>query len=382
MIQKFKIEKTNLKVYIKNYFIKNLKIKSFPRNYDIEFNDNISKIKKNIIQTNSISIIDKNIYNKYFKNIKNKRIIKINAKEKYKNLKTINKILKFFVRNKVTKKNQIFAVGGGIIQDLAGYSCLVYKRGLYWEYIPTTYLGMTDSCVGGKVGINFGNAKNLAGLFSAPRKVIINLNFLKTLNKKELLSGLGESVRLHMTGGKYFIKSINQNIEDAIKNKKYPLKRIIINSLLVKRAVVEEDEYEFNIRRSMNFGHSCGHALEILSKYKLSHGTAVMIGMCLESIVSHHNFGIKKDVVNSVITLASKILTNNDLKIVKSIQLKNLNTIMYKDKKTLAGLIKLTVPKKEGEIKFFNQKLNKKNIEDFKKAKYLFLKILNEKNSN
>ena len=112
--------------------------------------------------------------------------------------------------------------------------------------------------------------------------------------KSDLLSGLGEALRLHLTGGMYFVEKFKQNIDGALKFKKKNLINIIKNSLLVKRAVVEEDEYEFDIRRSMNFGHSYGHAIEILSKHSLPHGTAVSIGMCVESILCSKNLKLIK----------------------------------------------------------------------------------------
>ena len=381
MIEKFKIQNVSLTVNTNNFLKKNLKIKSFPRNYNVEINNSYKKIISLISKKNSIVVIDKNIFSKYFSksNIKNKKIIKIVAKEKYKNLNTINKILNFFVKNNVSKSDKIYGIGGGIIQDLVGYSSLIYKRGLHWEYMPTTFLGMTDSCIGGKVGINFGQAKNLAGLFSAPRKVIINIDYLKTLSKKDLLSGLGEALRLHLTGGMYFVKKFRENIDGAIQYKKRNLTNIIKNSLLIKRAVVENDEYEFDIRKSMNFGHSYGHAIEILCKHTLPHGTAVTIGMCVETILCSKKFKIDKQIYKLILELALKLITKNDHNIIKKINLKDLNKIMLKDKKTLNGVIKLTVPKKIGYIKFYNQKLNQQNINDLTEANKIFLKAFNEK---
>ena len=381
MIKKFKIQNIMLNVNTNNFLQNNLNVKSFPRNYNVEINNNYKKIINLINKKDSIIIIDKNIFNKYFsKNtIKNKKIIKIEAKEKYKNLNIINKIFNFFVKNNVSKNNKIYGIGGGIIQDLVGYSSLIYKRGLHWVYIPTTFLGMTDSCVGGKVGINFGQAKNLAGLFSAPRKVLINTNYLKTLSKKDLLSGLGEALRLHLTGGIYFVEKFKENIDGAIQFKRKNLINIIKNSLLIKRAVVENDEYEFDIRRSMNFGHSYGHAIEILCKHALPHGTAVTIGMCVETILCSKKFKINKKICKTILELALKLITKTDYNIIRKINLKNLNTIMMKDKKTLNGVIKLTVPKEIGHIKFYNQKLNSQNINDLIESNKIFLKAFDEK---
>ena len=149
-------------------------------------------------------------------------------------------------------------MGGGIIQDLSGFACCIYKRGIPWIYYPTTLLGMTDSCVGGKVGVNFKKYKNLIALFSAPKQVIVNSSFLNSLKEEEIISGLGESLRLHITGGPYFLKQFDKNIDKYSKNHG-GISELIYNSLLVKKAVVEKDEYELDIRRAMNFGHSFGH---------------------------------------------------------------------------------------------------------------------------
>ena len=381
MIKNFKIQNTKLKINTNNFFKNKFQVKSFPRSYDVEFINNSKKFNKFLNSSESVILIDANIYKKYYskKIIKNKKLIKIDAKEKNKNLNTTNQILDFFVKHNVSKSNKIIAIGGGIIQDLAGYASLVYKRGLHWEYVPTTFLGMTDSCVGGKVGINYGEAKNLAGLFSAPRKVLIDINFLESLPKGDLLSGLGEALRLHLTGGMYFVEKFQQNIDGALKFKKKNLINIIKNSLLVKRAVVEEDEYEFDIRRSMNFGHSYGHAIEILCKHSLPHGTAISIGMCVESILCSKKFKINKEIYKLILDLASKLITKRDYKIIKSLKFNKLNDVMLKDKKTLNGIIKLTVPKKIGNIKFFNQKLDKQNINEIIEANTIFLNSFNER---
>ena len=385
MIKNFQIQKTKLYVNTNNFFKNRFTVKSFPRNYEVEIINKNFNLKKKINNKDSVIIIDKKIFDIYFskKIIKNEKIIKINAKEKFKDLNTINKILNFFVKNNVSKNNQIYAIGGGIIQDLAGYSCSIYKRGLSWIYIPTTFLGMTDSCVGGKVGINFGKAKNLAALFSAPRKVLIDINYLNTLPKNDLFSGLGEALRLHVTGGLYFVKKFQENIDEAMKQKRKNLINIIKLSLLIKKAVVEKDEYEFDIRRSMNFGHSYGHAIEVLCNHSIPHGKAVTIGMCVETILSSQKFKIPTKISELVTTLAVKLLNKEDYKNLKKVDLKKLNTVMTKDKKTLNGIIKLAVPKKIGFIKFYDQKLDKNNIKQLTVANQIFMQKLNEKeNSN
>ena len=113
----------------------------------------------------------------------------------------------------------------------------MYRRGIDWVYIPTTMLGMTDSCVGGKTGLNYKNKKNMLALFSAPKEVIINLDFIDTLSERDYLSGLGEAFRLHITGGRYFIEKFESSL---VALKKSQIKQIILD-LMIKQTVVEED---------------------------------------------------------------------------------------------------------------------------------------------
>ena len=221
--------------------------------------------------------------------------------------------------------------------------------------------------------------QNLAALFSAPRKVLIDINYLNTLPKNDLFSGLGEALRLHVTGGLYFVKKFQENIDEAMKQKRKNLINIIKLSLLIKKAVVEKDEYEFDIRRSMNFGHSYGHAIEVLCNHSIPHGKAVTIGMCVETILSSQKFKIPTKISELVTTLAVKLLNKEDYKNLKKVDLKKLNTVMTKDKKTLNGIIKLAVPKKIGFIKFYDQKLDKNNIKQLTVANQIFMQKLNEK---
>ena len=236
----FKINKK--KLYVKHFnFNKKFIVHSGIKNYSVNINsDSVSYIKNEITNNNNIAIIDKFIFEYYFKDIKNKkRILIIKSSEKIKNLTTSNYIIDFFIRNKVTKIDKIYAIGGGIIQDLVGYSSYIYKRGIPWVYVPTTMLGITDSCVGGKVALNYKKTKNLCALFSAPSSVLISLNFLDTLEDKDFLSGLGEAFRLHITGGGISFDIFKREIDKILLRDKSAIKRMIYRSLMIKKAIVE-----------------------------------------------------------------------------------------------------------------------------------------------
>jgi 3-dehydroquinate synthetase len=157
---------------------------------------------------------------------------------------------------------------------------------------------------------------------------------------------------------------------------------MIKNSLNVKKLVVEKDEYEINIRRSMNFGHSFGHALEILCKHSIPHGACVVIGMCIEVIVGYENNNVSKSSRDTVINLSLKLLNNRGYyKILKKIKLDKVNNILVKDKKTIGTKIFLALPKKIGNIQFVPNELNKDNVRNLQLAKNILINKINEKYS-
>jgi len=379
----FQIDKT--KLVFEKIFKNNFLVESFPKNYEVKFNNSVLDLKYQLKKKRTFLIVDLNIFRKYnsiFKILDKKNIFLINSVEKNKTDKFSKKLINFFIKNKITKNDFIFSVGGGIVQDISGYACLIYKRGIPWVYYPTTFLGMTDSCIGGKVGINYKNAKNLLALFSAPSKVVINTFFLKTLTNKDLISGLGESLRLHVTGGQFFVKKFTENLEKCLIRNQMALLSMIKNSLNVKKLVVEKDEYEINIRRSMNFGHSFGHALEILCKHSIPHGACVVIGMCIEVIVGYENNNVSKSSRDTVINLSLKLLNNRGYyKILKKIKLDKVNNILVKDKKTIGTKIFLALPKKIGNIQFVPNELNKDNVRNLQLAKNILIDKINEKYS-
>ena len=372
----FKINNKTLKLNNKNLNFNKFRVKSGIRDYDVYTNYNISKIKLFFNKKNNYFILDKKVADLYFKSEvrKNrKNIFFINSLEKNKNIDTANKIIDFFIKKKITKINLVCAIGGGIVQDLAGYSSYIFKRGIPWIYIPTTMLGITDSCVGGKVALNYKNTKNIMALFSAPRKVILCLDFLKTLSKKDFLSGLGESFRLHITGGKKTFEFFKKNLNGTLNKNKKNLKKIILSSLLVKKAVVEYDEYETDIRRSMNFGHSIGHAYESVLNYKIPHGLAVALGICLELILMQKQIKISNKMMDDIILIFSIFFPKEYLKLLKNIDLKKINDVLQKDKKTEGKVIKIVIPVEFGNIKFLSKKLDNKNINDIEKSNKILL---------
>ena len=183
----------------------------------------------------------------------------------------------FLSENGFSRKDNIVALGGGLTSDLAGYIASTYMRGMNFYIISTTLLADVDASIGGKVAINFNNVKNLVGSFYEPKKVIIDPTLLKSLDDRLFFEGLVEAIKMAMT----FDKDLFEFIEKLSNRKEVEkhISEIIYRSLLIKKDVVEKDVKEENLRKTLNFGHTVGHALEMLYQGSKYHGECVAIGM-------------------------------------------------------------------------------------------------------
>ncbi len=193
--------------------------------------------------------------------------------EKSKNFDTYKNICQTLLDNSFTRKDAVIAVGGGVSGDMAGFAAATYMRGIDFYNIPTTLLSQVDSSIGGKTAIDFGQFKNIIGAFYQPKGVIIDPDVLGTLDRRQLLSGLAESIKVGVTMDAELFELIEKG--EPEKN----IEKIIELSLKVKKYVVEQDEREAGLRKVLNFGHTIGHAVESASEGELYHGECVAMGM-------------------------------------------------------------------------------------------------------
>ena len=194
------------------------------------------------------------------------------AGEASKNAQTFVDILNFLAENHLSRKDTLFALGGGVTGDLTGFCAATYMRGIKFVQIPTSLLAAVDSSVGGKTGIDLKAGKNLAGAFYQPRLVVFDPDVLRTLPEEYFSDGMAEVIKYAVIRGRDIDKLI---LEDTHKN----LEEIITRCIEIKRDIVSEDEFESGVRQILNFGHTAGHAIEAEADYKLSHGRCVAIGM-------------------------------------------------------------------------------------------------------
>lgn len=180
------------------------------------------------------------------------------------------------------KKKRLFLVafGGGVVGDLAGFIAAIYKRGIPYIQIPTTLLAQIDSAIGGKTAVDMAYGKNLVGAFYQPKFVLADVALLKTLPRKELLSGLSEAVKYAVIKDVRLFSFLEKNNQKILKKDAAALSYLIARCAAIKAGVVASDEFDKKgIRIILNFGHTIGHAIEAASQFRVSHGEAVSIGM-------------------------------------------------------------------------------------------------------
>ena len=202
------------------------------------------------------------------------------AGETYKTLQTVRRVYRLLYEQAVDRRTVIVAVGGGVIGDVAGYVAATYQRGLDFVQVPTTLLAQVDSSVGGKVGVNFDQAKNLIGAFYQPRAVLADPDTLKSLPFRERRSGLAEIIKCGAIADADFFNLVAGDINGMLRLTSDHLETAIAQTIKIKAKIVEQDERDFGIRAILNFGHTVGHAVEALTGYHVyRHGEAVAIGM-------------------------------------------------------------------------------------------------------
>ena len=301
---------------------------------------------------------------------------KIKSKDKFKNLEKLSSLLNFILSHRINRDSIIISVGGGVTGDLVGFASSIVLRGVKCIHIPTTLLSQVDSSVGGKTGINTEHGKNLVGTFFQPEGVLIDINFLKTLPKRELLAGFSEVIKYSFIYDKKFFKYLQNNTENIKKLKSPYIENIIFKSCQIKAKIVSIDEKEQGIRAILNFGHTFAHAFENIVNYdskKLIHGEAVAIGMvCALRLSVVMNLCSKKE-AEKCIELISKFNLPTKLKNIKGINLtpKNLLDKFYLDKKVKNGKITLILCDGIGSALIKNN-INERTLKKF------FSELINE----
>ncbi len=200
--------------------------------------------------------------------------------EQHKTMTSVERLLREMIRAGGDRGSLLIAFGGGIVGDVGGFVAATFMRGINYVQVPTTFLAQVDSSVGGKVGVNLPEGKNLVGNFLQPRAVFADIGVLGTLPDRELHAGLIESVKAGIIRDRALFRFMDEYADDVLAGDEKALEKVIAASVRMKADVVRRDERESGLRMILNFGHTVGHALEAATRYKaMLHGEAVAWGM-------------------------------------------------------------------------------------------------------
>ena len=273
-------------------------------------------------------------------------IYEIPAGESSKSLKQFEAIMTRCIELGLDRKSPIFALGGGVVGDLAGFAAASYMRGVPFVQVPTSLLAQVDSSVGGKVAVNHPLGKNLIGAFYQPKAVFMDLDWLRTLPKREIYTGLGEIIKYGIIYDRGFFKYLEENTNDILDLKDEETAYMIARSCEIKAAVVSEDEKESGLRAILNFGHTMAHAIEKNTGYtRYNHGEAVAIGMVCAAHISRAMGLIDEDSFTEVENLIR--IMQLPVK-AQGCDIDTLYEAIFHDKKTVNGQVKWVLM--DGEI--------------------------------
>ena len=347
-------------------------------NYSIFFNENGYEALNKHIEINKYSNIfvfvdtntNENCLNNFLPYICTElkiEIIEFENGEINKNIDTCVEIWQALTELGADRKTLIINLGGGVVTDLGGFVASTYKRGIDFINVPTTLLAMVDASIGGKNGVDLGNLKNQIGTINNPKMVLIDVDYLETLNQLEMRSGLAEMLKHGLIADtNYWQKFLDLSALDADN-----LIELIHESIVIKNNIVTQDPTENGIRKALNFGHTLGHAIESCflendAKKTLLHGEAIAVGMILESYIS-----MKKSLITTTEYQEIKTTINGifDKIVFEENDLEPILELLIHDKKNEYGNIQFALLNEIGKIKI-NQSVENELIanafEDYK----------------
>ncbi len=272
--------------------------------------------------------------------------------EQYKTLDSAGKLYQELTECFAERSTPILALGGGVIGDLAGFVASSYMRGVPLVHVPTTLLAQVDSSIGGKVAIDHGKLKNKIGTFYQPNIVIADTATLKTLPQKEFANGMAEVIKMAVIGDAAFFAFIKQNLDKINSRDEETVEEMVFRAAAIKSSIVMQDERDNGLRNILNFGHTIGHAVESISKFKIAHGQAVAIGMIVEAKIAASMGIFEKYELDALETLLAdtglpaEIPDINTDKILQAVK---------HDKKNIAGKIRFALPHNIGDFYITDQ---------------------------
>jgi len=335
-----------------------VKLKSNPYSIHIGYN-NFSEIlhlaEKHNLSKNIFALIDKKVFKAHktkileaFKDVKKFDYLLFNSTENNKNINSILNIYKVILNKGYNRNSTFIAIGGGIVGDLFGFVAATFIRGVNYIQVPTTLLSCVDSSVGGKTGFNLDEYKNIIGSIYQPKFVLMDTMFLESLNKTEIINGLGEIVKTCFLISKSQSDEFKANFDKLIALENKTITNIITECVKFKAGVVSSDEKEeLGIRKILNLGHTFAHAIEKETNFKIPHGQAVIIGTACSLYLSFQLKLINFETLFETLEVLDVLTPYVKL---KPFDFELAYESMKKDKKSQANIIKFVLLKNYGNI--------------------------------
>lgn len=265
-----------------------MKIRSYRGEYSVQFVADMLPVLQEQVRERDMILLDRHVHDLYpelaaFVTTRRHRLIV--PTEEAKSYEALTPLIGELIEGGFSKTDRLIAVGGGIIQDITAFTASILFRGVKWLFFPTNLLTQCDSCIGSKTSINFGPYKNQLGGFYPPEAVILAVSMLKTLLERDFRSGIGEMLHYFCVSGRNDVDWAKIRLPQALKSGK-GVEELIQRSLLIKKAMIERDEFDEGPRNVFNYGHSFGHAIESATDFAVPHGIAVSFGMDLANLIS------------------------------------------------------------------------------------------------
>ncbi|MFH1651408.1 MAG: 3-dehydroquinate synthase [Chloroflexota bacterium] len=273
-------------------------------------------------------------------------LLSVPAGEAQKSLDTAGGLYRQLVEARAERQTPVLALGGGVIGDMAGFVAATYQRGVPLVQVPTTLLAQVDSSIGGKVAVDVGQLKNMAGTFYQPRLVITDTAVLRTLPPNELANGLAEVIKSAAIRDAPFFQYLEENMAKAKKLEEHVIEQVVFRTAGIKAAVVSEDETDTGLRNILNFGHTVGHAIEAVSGFAVPHGHAIAVGMTAAARISRRMGLLKEEEAERLLSLIEAAGLPNSL---PGMDAKAVLAAMQHDKKVRDGKMRFVLLRSIGD---------------------------------
>lgn len=333
--------------------------------YTVDFKASILEAWESLdLDSETFFVVDRNVYDLHEESLEvltgGYPTLLLTADEVTKSLDGVRRLVDWLIENRAVKSAKVVAIGGGCIQDLVSFTSHLYYRGIDWAFMPTTVLSQADSCIGAKSGINVLPYKNQLGVLHSPRHVVLCSEFLSTLPYLEVASGYGEIVKLAVTSSRHFLDDLEAYLATGGLRNPHLLD-LESAALAAKREVIEADEYESDLRRILNYGHSFGHALEAVSGHEIPHGLAVLWGIDVINAL-----GMRWGLTDPEIAYRLRSLIDRyfEFTLPATPTADELVAMLKRDKKVVGGTMNFVVLRDVGELVIVPKPLDEHLIDD------------------